>query len=170
MAATINTILLQVNSLGEKYDETTAAGNITPGHLITVGSTNTAVVHATADAATPVYIAIEERLKGLMVDDVYASGAKVLYQKLQPTDQFWGLLHQGYNVVPGTILSSNGTGAFKKSSSSTSVGLVKALETVSNSGGSAPVRCKMEVIFGGQTGVGLLTTTSTTTTTTTTGA
>jgi hypothetical protein len=143
--ADINTILLQVNSLGEKYDEATAAGAITPGHLITVSSTNTCAVHAVADAWTPVIIALEERLKGKMISD-------------------YGLLHQGYNVIPGTLLSSNGTGAFKKSSASTSVPLVKALETVSNSGGSAPVRCKMEVIYGGQAGAGLATTTTTTTT------
>lgn len=165
MAATKNTILLQVNSLGEKYDEGVAAGTITPGNLITVSSTGTLAVHAVADAWTPVIVALEDRLRGKMVDDTYASGfGKVPFQKLQPTDQFWGLLKQGYNVVPGTLLSSNGDGTFKKSSTSTSVPLVKALETVSNSGGSAPARCAMEVVFGGQAGAGLATTTTTTTT------
>lgn len=100
---------------GEPFGfEREAAGVITPGHLITLGSGNTVVVHASAGAFHHGWIAVENALAGDDLDHNYASGEVVQIHHIRPGDVFFGIAVAANSIVIGDRLESNGNGEVKE--------------------------------------------------------
>jgi len=152
--ATPNTILLRIDSLGEKYLEgrVAAAKTVTPGMLVertTDASNNPDGVwqpHSTAGGYAEPIVAVELALvadvpkqtySGGTIDDVYNAGDLLRMHECQPGDELYMFLPASASAVVLTdFLTSNGDGTLKKASS-TDVRGWKPLEAVDNSANAA---------------------------------
>lgn len=96
-------------------NEIVAAGTITPGMFLVLGSGGTVTAHATAGGnAVPKMFALEDALQGNAIDDNYVSGNKVQVLFPRPGDEVLAVLADGENVSIGDLLESNGDGYLKK--------------------------------------------------------
>lgn len=139
------TILLK-GAFRDNYDEGTAGGTITPGHLLKLSSTLTLVVHATSGGFGESLFAIEDALQGKLISDNYTSGNLVRYIKAQPGMELYCLLPAAAAAVTkGDYLISNGDGTLIKTTGTPSKIFATALETVNNSGGGTPARIKVRI-------------------------
>lgn len=93
-----------------RREEFTAAGAITPGHLLQIDSAGKVVVHAVSGGNCYPLIAIENDLTGDDIADAYASGDQVQCAWLYPGAKVNALLADGQNVAKGDLLMSNGAG------------------------------------------------------------
>lgn len=121
------------------FEEYVAAGAITPGMLIELGSAGTVVAHNSAGAIAFPMFALEDELQGNDIDDAYASGDRVQCWIPQRGDQVYALLANGEDVSIGDFLVSDGAGRLKALSSETADETVVAvaLEAVDMSDSSA---------------------------------
>ena len=129
-----NTVLVKVHD--PVRNEGIAAATIKPGYLIALtGNTPgmpsgyNVTPHATAGAATPVRIAVEDVMQGKSVGDSYASGARVQYIRPEQGDELLVPIAASQTLVVGDKLTSNGDGTFKKASGSDAI-LLECKEAV----------------------------------------
>lgn len=101
--------LIQTGRLGEE----TAAGAITPGHLLVLGSGDTVTVHATEGGRTERMIALEDALQGNTISDAYASGDIVTLLHALPGDEVYAMIKAGETITIGEQLISAGDGTLK---------------------------------------------------------
>lgn len=104
------TILLKGDPLRK---ERTAAGTITPGHLIELDTNGDVIVHATSGGVAAPMFAIENALEGNEIGDNYSSGDQVQYVVGRPGDEIYAWLADGETAVIGSFLLSNGNGQLK---------------------------------------------------------
>ncbi len=96
------------------FEEYEAGGDITPGHLVKLGSDSKVVVHDSTQLAIPMF-AVEDALQGNGIDDAYKSGDPVQVWIPQRGDQAYALLHHDSATVnPGDFLMSAGDGELTK--------------------------------------------------------
>lgn len=156
-----NTITLKGDPQGREGIATVA---VTPGMLLQVGARTAAAVaaqdnrilsvapHATAGGDGTAAFAREPDIFGGSIDTVYAIGDTVLYSEFRKGDMVYAFLEDEANVAVGALLQSNGAGAFEPVAAGTpgtafpGHALVRAMEAVNNTGGTGPVRIKVEVL------------------------
>jgi len=94
--------------------ERAAGGTITPGMLLSLGSANTVVAHATASGnATPKMFALEDELQGNEIGDDYSSGNLVFVWVCQPGEVAYAILKDGESVSIGDPVESAGDGTLQ---------------------------------------------------------
>jgi len=94
-----------------KRDEANAAGTIYPGDLIQHDVNGNVVVHSNPYGGGELMIAIEDGVRGRMVDDFYVSGDKVFFHRPMRGDVFWMRLKaNGGTASPITDVASAGDG------------------------------------------------------------
>ncbi len=129
---------------------TASNGNIKPGHLLAFAASGTVKPHDGAASQTAVpWFAIESPYTDVesstpAVDTAYASGDIVRTYMGLPGDEIYAFLEDEGNVAIGALLESAGDGTLQAQSSGAAV--ARALEAVNNTGGSGPVRIKVEVV------------------------
>lgn len=119
---------------------------ITPGMLLARTGENGVRPHnAAGETATPAF-AVEMDLTGGAIGDDYAIGDQVIYRTFQPGAGVYALAHAGGTAITvGAYLMSAGDGTLELATTSKTA-IAQAREAVDNSGGSAPVRIKVEII------------------------
>jgi len=144
---TPKTVVLEGHAKG-KYDEETAGGAITPGHLIDTNSDGEVVVHPTAGGYAERKVAIEDALQGQStgllgkgIDDAYAADDKVRIYYALPGDKLYMLLKDGEVATPASFLSSNGDGTLQVVAGA-EIPLFKSTESVSPSGAVGRIRVR----------------------------
>lgn len=139
---TPKTILLKGSPMSkEKF----SAGALRPGMLVRHSSASQINVHNNAAALLGPFMVVRElEFAGGGIDDLYETGDSCPYYIGRSGDEFYMLLAPGANVAYGAALQSNGAGLLT-AQTSTNPTRAFALETVNNSGGSDPVRIKVEV-------------------------
>jgi len=123
--------LIQNGRLGEEI----AAGVITPGHLLVLGSGDTVTVHVTEGGRAEKMWALEDALQGNTVTDNYASGDPVTLLHAVPGDVVNALIKAGETITIGEQLISAGDGTLKaldNVSSGTTVAEVVAIAVEAN--------------------------------------
>lgn len=127
-----------------------ANGNIKPGMLLAFSSGNV-IPHGTAASQSAVpWFAIESpytdyESSTAAVDTAYASGDIVRTYMAHPGDEIYAFLEDEGNVAIGALLESDGAGALQ--AQTTGAAVARALEAKNNTGGTGPVRIKVEVVF-----------------------
>lgn len=118
--------------------EATAAGTITPGHLIEVLTTG-AIVHAGAGLSAITMFAVENDIAGDEIGTDYVTGDNVLYEVLPPGSEVFALADAAVTVDDYLESGGNGTVQVQVASAATAqdarhsvVG--RALETVGGAG------------------------------------
>lgn len=107
--------VIRIASYGTPIKEERAAGGvITPGHLVTINSSNAVVVHPTAGGNAQKAFADVDDMQGRTIDDNYASGDRVHIWFAQPGERVNAILKDGENVVIGDALMSAGDGTLAK--------------------------------------------------------
>lgn len=125
--------------------ERPAAGAITPGHLVKLGSGNTFTVQNTANAKVPTVFALENELIGLGIDDNYASGDNVQAEHMYPGMQVNALVAaSAAALVIGDLVEQSTDGTVRKLVTGTPLGMV--LVAIDNSAGASPARCQIALI------------------------
>lgn len=126
-----------------RHDEKVCSGAISPGHIVTVNSSDLAIKHATAGAARlaggPVYVAKEDHLgvRGGTIDDAYQSGDLVFLHDPRKGDLLYCRVAAGATAITRNApLTSAGDGTLKLATSTDTV-LANADEALDNSGGGA---------------------------------
>lgn len=145
------------------YIEGKTASAIVPGKLITqVGGPATmlqssVIALASAGAITTAFARENETIGG-GIDTPYAAGSNVLGFIAQRGDIVYAWLAAGQNVVAGALLSAGAAGNLVAATPGSTTGdpvtavtfpsfvVAKATEAVNNSGGSNPVRIKVEIL------------------------
>jgi hypothetical protein len=136
--------------------EAAAAGAITPGHLIQIGSAGTAVVHATAGGDARRIFALERDLEGYGIDDDYASGDEVFYADCRPGDEVAALVAASAEAIEigdplesaadGTLRKHTATSIVESGSATKSIYTQQIVafagEAVDNSSGASEARIK----------------------------
>lgn len=141
---------------GAQYKEGIAGGTITPGNLVERDAT-TGEIQRQASARSAVAVAIENHWVGGGLNDNYVKDDRVAYQVLQSGAEFQALVQNGAAaIVAGDLVKCNtsapGTVTKVAQTNSTlasfdrdlAIGI--ALEAKDNSGGSVPVRIRIEVL------------------------
>ena len=101
--------LIQTGRLGEER----AAGAITPGHLLILGSGDTVTVHTPEGGRAERMIALEDALQGNTITDAYASGDVVTLLHALPGDEAYVMIAAGETITIGEQLISAGDGTLK---------------------------------------------------------
>jgi len=143
------TVLLKGSPLRKEAE---AGAPITPGMLLKFGANDTVVPHDVAGGNARKAFALEWD-PAKEIDDPYAVGDQVMYAIFRPGEEVYALLAAGENVSKGDALESAGDGSLRKHTPPTVGGEAVniaaivgfALETVNNSGGTGPVRIRVEV-------------------------
>lgn len=151
-----NTILLKGRGIRK---EGIAGGTITPGHLLTLSSSDTMVVHATAKGPAAPLFAVENDILGKEITDNYVANDYVQAEYLTSGCEVNALVAAAASaIVVGDLLESAGDGtlrirtAFAQSGTTpfavTEAGapIAQAIEAVDNSGGGAPARIKVVIL------------------------
>lgn len=94
-------------------NEFVAAGTITPGHLLVLGSGGTVAVHNTAGGNHTNFIALENELHGDGINVDYASGDPVQVWVGCRGEVAYMLLNDGENAAIGVALESAGNGRLR---------------------------------------------------------
>jgi len=113
MALKFNTITARTNGL-YMQDEAIANAVIRPGMLLEERSDGKVEPHGVAGGNTMPKFAVEDDLQGKGIDDLYASGARVIYRTFQRGDRVWALLDHDQTVVVGDYVESAGNGLLQK--------------------------------------------------------
>ena len=121
-------------------------GGVTPGMLLaSVAGEYTPHATAAGTNVSPIFAVEAPFREGSDIDDDYdQDGETVLAAYCRHGDEVYALLEVGANVAQEALLESNGAGSLQAVTSGTAV--VRALEAVNNSAGSAPARIKVEVV------------------------
>ena len=134
------TILLRGSPAGR---EGVAGSAITPGMFINLASDGE--LDPAAAGADSKWVARENELIGGSIDDAYVAGEQVPYWACKSGDQVYALLVDEGNVAAGAPLEVSAT-AGVLGAVSTGVAVARALEAVNNTGGTGPVRIRVEVL------------------------
>lgn len=140
-----NTITIQGTPI---VAERLSGGAITPGHLIEATTSDTFVVHATADGSATALFALENAVIGNGVDDAYASGETVCAGYFPRGAVVYAWLEDGNNASIGDELVSQGNGLLKKPSAvdatviDTAI-VARAEEAVNASGADARIKVRI---------------------------
>ena len=134
--------------------EAVAAESITPGHLITLNSSNRLVKHAGAAKSAYPMFAIENEVFGAGISTAYVNNDNVLYGVFQPGDEVYALVAAAAGaIVIGDFLESDGAGGLRKVVTDTATDqsernslVAKAMEAVDNSAGGTAVRLLVEIL------------------------
>lgn len=94
--------------------EREAAGTITPGRMLVLGSGDTVLVHATAEGNSSNWWAVENDIAGDDLDHDYLSGEKVQIHAGRPGDEIFAFINSGENIAIGDFLESAADGSLKK--------------------------------------------------------
>lgn len=94
--------------------EVLAAGTITPGMLIAIGTAGTALAHASASGNAQKMFALEDELQGHEIGDNYSSGNRVLYGVFRNGEEVNAILATSQTIVIGDLLESAGNGYLRK--------------------------------------------------------
>lgn len=113
MALKFNTITARTNGL-YMQDEAIANAVIRPGMLLEERSDGKVEPHGVAGGNVMPKFAVEDDLQGKGIDDLYASGARVIYRTFQRGDRVWALLDHDQTVVVGDYVESAGNGLLRK--------------------------------------------------------
>jgi hypothetical protein len=112
-----NTILLKGRGVQK---ERAAGGTITPGHLVTLNSSNQVVVHNSAGGNVIPAFALENEDIGNDLNVNYTSAEQVRYILPERGAEIYGLVPaNAAAIVIGDLLASNGDGTVKKLTSQT---------------------------------------------------
>ena|ERR1700740_3006869 len=126
-------------------EEAPAGGTITPGHLVTLNSSDQLVVHGTAAVQTPSLYAQENDLVGNGIDTNYVSGDYVQAEYLPVGSIVYALVAAGAAaIVKGDKLESAGNGTLRKLASGVAIAVSR--DAVDNSGGGSPARIRALII------------------------
>ena len=137
-----NTILLKGRGIRK---EGVAGGTITPGHLLTINSSDALVVHATALGAAAALFAVENDIVGKTIDDNYVVNDYVQAEYLGSGCEVLGVVAAAAPaIVIGDLLESAGNGTLRKRT--TGIAVAQAIQAVDNSGGGAAVRIKAVIL------------------------
>lgn len=123
-------------------NEYVAAGVITPGMLVTVGSAGTITANASAGGVCEKMFALEDELQGRTIDDDFAATEPVQTAICNGGDEVLAWLANGEDVAEGDVLVSDGAGALKAATADSSAVAVEeypiavATEDVDMSGSS----------------------------------
>lgn len=152
MVGRAETILLnaadeRVNS--QTVKEALGVGVITPGHLLERAA-GEVQVHGTAQGAQSGLFALENIPVSGDIDTDYADGDTVRFEAMRAGDIVNALVIDGTAaILVDDELASDGAGGVVTASTAADVDsavIGRALEAVDNSGGSVPVRIKMEMV------------------------
>lgn len=115
MASNANRTIVLKGSERGAYEEYLADAALTPGHLLTLNSTNEVLKHATAGGICLKWFACEDSLQGKTIDDAYAAGDIVRVWKCVPGDWINALLAaSAAAIVVGDYLCPAADGTLKK--------------------------------------------------------
>ena len=149
MAGSAQTILISPADGFQRVEEALGTGVITAGHLLARDATGV-VVHGTAQGASDRIFAEANLPVGGTIDTDYAAGDTVRFLKAQKGDVINALVIDGTAAIAlNAVVSSDGAGGMVTAVAGLAIdaGIVgRALEAVDNSGGSAPVRIKVEIM------------------------
>jgi urocanate hydratase len=118
---------------------------ITPGMLVTRTATGVRPHNVAGETASPSF-AVENDLVGGDISDDYAIGNDVIYRTFAAGSAVYALAHAGGAAIAANALLKSGGDGTLELASTDEVAVARALEAVDNSGGSDPVRIKVEVI------------------------
>lgn len=125
--------------------EAEADSAITPGHLVERAGAGVQP-HSTAGGPANAHFAVENGMLGLGIGDEYADGDQVMFKTFQPGSGVYALVAAGASAISEFgLLASAGDGTLAAAGID-EVAVAQALEDVDNSGGSDPVRIRVEVI------------------------
>jgi hypothetical protein len=125
--------------------ERPAAGTITPGHLVKLGTANTLTVQNTALLKCAALFALENELVGLGIDDNYVSGDLVQAEHVYPGQWVNALLAtSAAALVIGDYVEPAADGTVKKLTTGVPVGMV--LVAVDNSAQTSVARCQIAIV------------------------
>lgn len=147
MAVMFNTVTLKGSPIRK---EGVASAPIVPGQLVEFGGDNDLRPHSTAGGNARKAFAVEWT-PDKEINDPYQTGEQVMYVVAASGDEVYALLDAGQSVTKGDPLESAGNGNLRKhtppSEGPVNVAAIVgfALETVDNTGGSQPVRIRVEV-------------------------
>ena len=109
---------VKIKSYLSIHDELTAAGAITPGHLIYRTSANKVAVHATAGGPAQKMFAMEDAYQGRKITDAYntTTYAHVICWLPTPGDRVYAIFDptSGGSVALGDFVESAGDGSVRK--------------------------------------------------------
>lgn len=91
-------------------NERVAAATIIPGMLIELIAAGTVQAHSTAEGNAFPEFALEDEMQGRDIDDNYAADDPVQCWSCQAGEEVYAILADGYTVVVGDWLASNGDG------------------------------------------------------------
>jgi len=130
-----------------------AGAAITPGELLTMNSSGQVIAHNAAAGIASKWFAIENDIIGGSIDDDIASGDICQYAACKSGDQVYAWLIDEGNVAIGAFLEPDAAGALKATTLATTSAttaaaqpIARALQAVNNTGGTGPVRIKVEVL------------------------
>jgi len=132
--------------------EHVAGGNVTPGHLIMLNSSNAVVVHNVAQgSALPKMFAVEDELQGKTITDVYAATNLVQCEIMLPGEEVYAIIADNQTISIGDKLVSAGDGTLQEATTPASDGadydgrfVGIAREAVTTSG--AVARCRVMIV------------------------
>lgn len=123
-----NTIRLK--NYSDITEEYVAGGTITPGHLISLNSSDAVVVHAVSGGTVLPMFALEDALQGKGITDNYSSTNQVQVWVPGRGDIVNALLKDGENVVKGDFLASGGDGTLIKATAPDSTDDIVAANSI----------------------------------------
>lgn len=105
---------VKVKKYSDVVEELTAAGAITPGHLLELDSNGKVVVHNSAGQNVLPMFALENELESEDIDDAYATDDVVQVWVPYRGDIVYAILADGNDVAIGDYLESAGDGTLQK--------------------------------------------------------
>lgn len=124
--------------------EAAALGEITPGMLIE-RAPGGVQAHGTAGGMATPSFAVEMGLTGGTIDDAYEADDTVIFGTFASGSAIYALLAIDGNVAVGDFVASDGAGALTNAAAG-DIAIAQAIEAVDNTGGSAAVRVRVEVV------------------------
>lgn len=128
--------------------EAKAGGAITAGMLVERNGDNVRA-HSTANGTASKLFALENLVIGGGIDSAYAAGDTVRFQAMRTGMVVYALVAAGTGAIAkNAFIASHGDGTVQESAAAPDDNKVfaQALEAVDNSGGSASVRIKLEIL------------------------
>jgi len=141
------TIAIRVSRYSQRDEGVADVAGIYPGMVLEKTGDAKLKKHATAGGSGERLVALEDRLAGKTVDDVYADENIVFYQMCQDGDEVMVLLLDGETIVENDALKSDGAGRVRKAATSGNQVMFRAMESLDLSGGaSADMLIKARVV------------------------
>lgn len=130
---------------GIQHEATVTDAVVTPGMLVTRTATGVRPHNVAGETAAPSF-AQEYGMTGRGIADDYAIGDQIVYKTYAAGSGVYALAHAGgAAIAANAYLKSAGDGTLELAGDDEVV-VAQALEAVDNSGGSDPVRIKVEII------------------------